>query len=695
MKQKLRQIYFDLSNGKLSQKEALEKIKAIKLHEQGKRIGVLLATPVWQASGVEAPADAGNLEYTEHNVILCELSEIDAKELGASVPHSHCLSLQAERQKNIAQRYSEYALACFERIQSILRGKPAGKSLAQIVIGDHQEQALFAGVSGLLKTAALENPRLVGQLILVPAQITAEELAWLLQEEKTRRPDPLIKYEQGARQVLRWQEAPEDQETPPIAFKDHGVYLITGGLGGLGLLFIMEILAQARQSRVVLTGRSALGAENQSLLDALSAQEGRLIYRQVDLGDLDQVKRLIADIQGECGRLNGVLHCAGMIADNFILKKTGGEFREVLAPKVTGTYNLDQASQDVELDFFALFSSIAGAMGNVGQADYAAANGFMDQFAAYRNGQVAADERRGRTRSINWPLWQAGGMSIDPASEELLRQTTGMQPMRTATGLQAFYRIMAAPYDQMMVVEGDLTPTRRALLAGRPIQPESAPPLTTAEQPVASGTDAATIDSDGFLEKTQDYLRRQCSELLKLPSQKIDSQAALEEYGIDSILAMKLTNQLEKTFGSLSKTLFFEYQTIRELAEYFVAHHATQLTALFAPTANRHSEAAPSTALALTPAGANRTSIRRASRLRSAAPGATTDADPIAIVGLSGRYPESVNIDAYWRNLREGRDCVVEVPRERWDWQEYFSADRRQSGRNYSKWSDSIDGVDE
>src|SRR5213076_836806 len=114
-------------------------------------------------------------------------------------------------------------------------------------------------------------------------------------------------------------------------------------------------------------------------------------------------------------------------------KKAAAELREVLAPKVTGTFNLDQASRDVELDFFVLFASIVGAMGNVGQADYAAANGFMDQFAAYRNRQVAAGQRHGRTRSINWPLWQAGGMAVDPASREALQQATGMQPMQTAT----------------------------------------------------------------------------------------------------------------------------------------------------------------------------------------------------------------------------------------------------------------------
>src|SRR5262249_5154488 len=231
------------------------------------------------------------------------------------------------------------------------------------------------------KPSALDAPWLMGQSSFVQKRTTADQLVGLLQGEKTSRPtaglDSLIRYEQGARQILRWQEAPEDWETRPIALKDHGVYLITGGLGSLGLLFAREILAQASQARVVLTGRSALGAEKQSLLDGLSAPEGRLSYWQVDLGDLDQVKGLITDIQDECGQLDGILHCAGMISDSFILKKTCGEFCEVLSPKVTGTYNLDQASQDVELDFFALFSSIAGAMGNVGQADYATANGFM------------------------------------------------------------------------------------------------------------------------------------------------------------------------------------------------------------------------------------------------------------------------------------------------------------------------------
>ena len=111
---------------------------------------------------------------------------------------------------------------------------------------------------------------------------------------------------------------------------------------------------------------------------------------------------------------------------------------------------------------------------------------FTDQFAAYRNRQVAAKQRYGRTRSMNWGLWQAGGMGMDAASQERrqerLPEATGIQPMRTAIGLQAFYRSLELPCDQLVAAEGDLTSMRRALLTRRPIQQEPAP-LPRAELP--------------------------------------------------------------------------------------------------------------------------------------------------------------------------------------------------------------------
>lgn len=650
---------------------------------QEQTIGRLLAAPVWQSENVVVSATPAS-QYAERHIILCDLKQISAPGLEALLPGSRCLSLPAEDRKNIAQRYSDYALACFERIQAIFRIKPQSKVLIQIVAANYHEQALFAGLSGLLKTAALENPIIAGQLVLVTPEMTTEQLATCLQKEESGH-DSLIRYEQGVRQVPRWQEISPDPEKPPVAFRDHGVYLITGGLGGLGTLFAKEILCQTRQARVVLTGRGMLDEKKRVLLDELSAHPGRVSYRQVDLCDLEQVKPLIDSICAEYGQLNGILHSAGMIADNFILKKDAAEFAGVLAPKVAGTFNLDQASCDVELDFFVMFSA-AAAMGSPGQADYASANAFIDQFAAYRNTLVATGQRHGRTRSINWGLWQAGGMSLSPAAGNLMPELTGMQPMQTSAGLDGFYRSLALPGDQMLVIEGDRAKLRKAMLAGPAV-----PSLLRRGEPAPE----ASFAKEDLAEKTQQYLRRQFSGLLKLPADKIDPRAALEQYGIDSILALKLTSQLEKTFGPLSKTLFFEYQTVHELTDYFVSNFPSQLTGFFASSAKSRAESMLPAAPALAPEKIRPTSSRRSSRRRNAASAAPPEPDAIAIIGLSGRYPEAVDIETYWQNLCDGKDCIIEVPKERWDWRAYFTDDRTKAGHHYSKWGGFIEGVDE
>ena len=628
------------------------------------RRDTLLAIPVWKASG-SAPSSS-SIEIAEHHLVLCELPHVDIA-LSA-------LRLQGNSDQNIAERYTEYAVACFERIQAVLQSKTPGTVLFQIVVPDQQEQALLAGLTGLLRTASLESPRLIGQIILVPPDTTSEELARYVEDEKTFGLDPLVRYREGARGVLQWQEVPAEAMTAPVAFEDGKVYLITGGLGGLGTLFAKEVLERTADAKVVLVGRSAL-AEHRD----------RIACRAADLTDLWQVEELISWIRAEYGRLDGILHCAGVLADDFILRKPVARFREVLAPKVTGTFHLDYATRDEALDFLVLFSAIGGATGNAGQADYATANAFMDRFAAYRNAQVAAGQRHGRTRSINWPLWQAGGMRVDAAVQAALQQATGMRPMDTATGLQAFHRSLALPHDQTLFVEGDLARMRRAFLTS------TAPLPRVPERPAID----PETDADSLSEAMQDWLRKQFSAVLKVPAQQIDPRAALENYGIDSIVAMNLTNQLETTFGSLPKTLFFEYQTTRELAGYFIAHHAAKSVALCTPGRKLPGDGAAPVVQAASAAPAKLVSGRRFMRSRSAAPAAHPDPEPIAIIGLSGRYPQAVDLDAYWRNLRDGKDCITEVPKERWDWREYFSDDRTKSGHHYSKWGGFISGVDE
>ena len=641
----------------------------------------LLAAPVWR--GGDAGEGDRKSDFAQHHVLMCELLQVDARQLEFLLPGSQCLLLRAGENKNIVQRYNEHALTCFECIQGVLLSRPQGKILFQVVVCGEHEEAVFAGLWGLLKTAALENPLIVGQVVCVPPGTKAEDLGWRLAQEKTRELDSFIKYEDGVRSVLGWQEVPPNGHSPAVGFKDQGVYLITGGLGALGIVFAREILNQTSDARVVLTGRSEWTPEKQLRIDRLPGDPGRVSYRHLPLGDSRDVKQRIDAILEEYGRLDGILHSAGAIADSFILKKTRDEFAAVLEPKVAGTYNLDLATEQVALDFFVLFSSLTSAIGNPGQADYAAANGFLDHFATYRNALVSTRQRSGRTRTIHWPLWQDGGMKVDTTIQQLQRQTTGIEAMRTSTGMRAFYSSLASPHDRMLVAEGNLEHMRRSLL-GRP---------AAAAQTQTAAMNSAGVDLETLRQNAEQYLQKRLSGLLKLPSHAIDPQTALESYGIDSMLAIKLTNELEKTFGSLPKTLFFEYQTLAELAGYFIGQYSKQVEALF--VAPGHDQMAKAPPPSLASAAQTFRSSRPSRRTSSMARTDARDPDSIAIIGLSGRYPRRSISTLIGEICARAKTASLRFPGSAGTGGNTSATIARRADSHYSKWGGFIAGVDE
>uniref|UniRef100_UPI000E3248F9 SDR family NAD(P)-dependent oxidoreductase n=1 Tax=Steroidobacter cummioxidans TaxID=1803913 RepID=UPI000E3248F9 len=643
---------------------------------QARAASHLLVTPVWEAAGSSARDDADSGAFREHRILLCELPAVDAEAMRALTQAHRCSHLRCDSpSEQIGERYVDHALACFEEVKRILAEKPRGRVLLQIVIPQRQGATLLTGLSGLLSTATRENPQFIGQIILTEAGLDADALAAQLRRERELSSDTLIKYSQGQRQILRWQEVPATQPSL-LAFKHDGVYLITGGLGGLGMLFAKEILRHAVRSRIVLTGRSALSDEQRQRLDelaCLAAERGGFApeYRQLDPTDPNQTRAAIEAVTSAHQRIDGIIHCAGMIADSFILKKSAEGFKRVLAPKVAGTLNLDEASKDLQLDFLVLFSSFASALGNVGQADYAAANGFMDQFAAYRNHLVDAGQRCGHTLSIHWPLWREGGMAMDAQSVETLRETTGIEPLQTATGVRVFHDSLLSRNTRTMVLEGDVARLRNTLARANKIQPTS----TVTATPAAPSADL-------LREATLAKIKQLFGEALKLPAAKVDAHEPFSSYGIDSILINLMNRKLAESFGDLSKTLFFEHRTLAELTAYLVQAHAAECVAWTGSTAPARAPvpAAPS---------------RRVETPKQDLPSASTyRREPVAIIGVSGIYPQAATLDEFWKNLASGRNCVSEIPPERWPLDGFYVPDVEQAvaaGKSYSKWGGFIE----
>ncbi|NOU17196.1 MAG: SDR family NAD(P)-dependent oxidoreductase [Bacteroidales bacterium] len=650
-----------------------------------KKTETLLAVPMWKASETTEPSGANQIKYAEQHIILHGLPHVEASQLETLIHQSHCVQLQTQ-QGNIDEQYSKVALTCFENLQSICKLK--GKIFIQIVIGSrNQEETLFIGLSGLLKTATLENPQLKGQIIFTDSQIQADDLARQLKYDQTRPQDIVIKYDQNTRYTLSWQEIQNSQEKTTIAFKDQGVYLITGGLGSLGLLFAKEILKQTSKVKIILTGRSELSAKKQAILNELPAERGQIIYQQLDITNLEQVNQVISKIKNDYKQLNGIIHCAGLILDNFILKKTVSEFSRVIMPKVTGTFNLDQASQDIELDFMVLFSSIVGVMGNLGQADYAVANGFMDQFAAYRNKLVNKKLRKGKTLSINWPLWQDGGMSIDQATKDMMQQAMGMQPMQTSTGIQAFYNSLKLQYDQAFIMEGDLVKMRQILLtdqANEQTLPSFAGKGWKLEYRDLSIKDSVVFDLKYFISKT-----------LEIPQDKIDINNSLIDYGFDSISLGVCAKQLTDHFSiQVTPALFFNYQTINQLSDYLVQDYHLLLQSFYhRPQSDilEKNDAIASDSTITTFVKKQHLLQRKPFIEQSRFSLAHGKHEPIAIIGISGRFPKADTPEKLWTLLSSGESGIIETPTSRLDWHE-LGADSSQISMNKGGF---IDGMNE
>ncbi|KJH66471.1 SDR family NAD(P)-dependent oxidoreductase [Chromobacterium violaceum] len=633
----------------------------------------LLFRPRWEDEAVVRQTIGGSISRL---VLLSgfasEVVEDTRRQLAERDPSCRCEAL-AETLDDPAADYHRSALALLERIRVLLR-QDGGKRLLQLAVHNPSGERMTGGLAAMLRSLRQEAPDVACQLIeLDETAALAERL-----DENAGADTVEIRYGAGRRQTLRWQRCPEADLAVGAPWKDGGVYLITGGLGGLGRIFARAIDGDVKGAVLVLTGRSNA---DPAPLERLDAGDNRIEYRRLDASDADATKRLVDAVLSEHGRLDGVLHCAGVVRDSLLINKRDDEMEQVLAAKVAGTRNLDLATASLPLDFMILFSSGAGAVGNVGQADYAAANAFVDRYAAYRAGLARQGRRGGLSLAINWPLWKEGGMKVDAETERGMALSAGIAAMPTNTGIHALRQCVAQGEAQTLVMHGD--PVRiKALMTGENNKPA----------PVANAS--ASAQGDALLaEALRRGLAEQVARQMKIPAGDIRADAEFSQYGYDSISLTALAGELKRQWKlELAPTVFFEYPTITRFAAYLARAHADRLAGVFMPPS-----AVPSAQ------GAGRPEAQRwrtmADTASGAKPGRLPSAtlsmgDDIAVIGVSGRFPMADDVEAFFRNLRDGKDGISEVPADRWDWREYYGDPHRQPNKTNVKWGGFIRGVD-
>jgi 3-oxoacyl-(acyl-carrier-protein) synthase/surfactin synthase thioesterase subunit/acyl carrier protein len=355
---------------------------------------------------------------------------------------------------------------------------------------------------------------------------------------------------------------------------------------------------------------------------------------------------------------------------------------------VHGTVNLDRASAQQPLEFFVMCSSLSGALGNVGQCDYALANAFMDRYAQYRQGLVAAGERCGRTVSIGWPLWEAGGMQIEAPLREHLKDS-GLAVLPSEVGVQLLYEAWRSSQPHVIVMYGERARLRASF--GLAVPPTAPPERAAALSDTAvihtavidtAPSDTAVIDAGApeLLRQVQNWLVREIGELLHIRIEEIDIGSQFGEFGFDSITLTRLANRLQERCGiRLAPMLFFEHPTPERCAQHLVSEHTEQLSRVLTGTPRVQSQEVPRVEPQPPPPPPS-------SSERNGAP------EPIAIIGMSGCFPQAADIERFWAQLQAGRDCIGEVPAQRWDWRA-LGADEEQT--TPARWGGFIEGVEQ
>ncbi|WP_165625713.1 type I polyketide synthase [Bacillus velezensis] len=615
----------------------------------------LLLQPKWQES---PPGEGGGQAESFRYVTL--YGGMNAEDINGAV-------CAADGEGPIEDRYDACAAELSAIVKRLIKEKQKGKTLIQLLVPDRGEDNVLARLFAFLKTAHLEHPKLYGQVIQADPDESASALLAKLKENRAHPEQAEIRYEAGKRLVRNWRHLPAPQ-SGTVPWKDEGVYLLTGGAGGIGLIFAEEIASRVKNTVLVLTGRAeALDKDRSARLRRLEASGARVLYQPVDVTDRAAVIALVRGIQEEHGTLDGIIHGAGVIADNYILNQTENERKTVMAPKVKGLINLDEAAKDARLDFFILFSSLAGGMGNPGQAGYAAANAFMDVYAARRNRLVRDNKRSGQTLSVNWPLWEEGGMRVDKETERLMYEQTGMKAMRSASGIQALYAAFASGAHQVMVAEGDEKRIRKNLM------PEAPEPSRSIH--VSRKTHVHLPN------KVQAELKHMISGILKVKEEEIDAESEMRDYGFDSVSFTQFANELNKMYGlELTPAVFFEYPTVFSFAQYLLTEHPDT----FGPQEETETEKPVERKKMKTEP------FSIPSRLPKTKTAAAPE-EPVAIIGISCAFPMAENPEMFWENLAGEKDCISEIPPERWDWRQYYGDPQKGKNASNVKWGGFID----
>jgi acyl transferase domain-containing protein/SAM-dependent methyltransferase/acyl carrier protein len=484
-------------------------------------------------------------------------------------------------------------------VQRLGRGMNANTRLWLVTrgaqaVGSDSVSVAQAPLWGAGRVLALEHPELWGGLVDLSPEGNAGEVEALCEELWAPDGEDQIAYRGQKRHVARLMRG----DLPPageLTWRTDGTYLITGGLGGLGLQVARWVAARGVR-HLVLAGRTGLPDESQwdslpsgsnaarqvKVIRELQAQGVSVRSLRCDVGEPAQVRALIEELRRGPVPLVGIFHAAGVSAHRSLMDTGPEVLSSVFHPKAMGAWMLHELTRDLPLHCFVLFSSASSVWGSQGMAAYAAANHFLDALARHRKSLGLA------VTCINWGRWSEGGMAGSEQAQRFFSQV-GLEAMPTEAALSLMERLVGAGVTQRTVAAVDWSrfkPLQEARRR-RPLLEHISTGTEATKAPAEEG--AARSELLLRLEEAPpgrrramllEYVRGEAARVLGAEPSALSPREGFFQMGMNSLMSVELKNHLERSLRhKLPSTLAFEYPTVAELTD-FLARDVPALAAL-------------------------------------------------------------------------------------------------------------------
>jgi malonyl CoA-acyl carrier protein transacylase len=518
---------------------------------------------------------------------------------------------------------------------------------------------------GLGRVISSEHPELNCRLVdLDPEEHhNVENLSKEISSQQPTSSENQIAFRNGKRYVNRIIKQQKIGKQS-LSLKADATYMVTGGMGGIGLL-VAQWLVEQGAKHLVLVGRSHPNETTSSTIKQLEEMGTQVVALQADISIEAEVASLLSQINTTMPPLKGIIHGAGVIDDRLLLEHQWQLFAKVFAPKVSGAWNLHRFTQDLTLDFFVLFSSVASILGSAGTANYAAANAFLDTLAHYRRSLNLPG------LSINWGPWSQVGMVAKLDNREVERmQKMGIRAIAPKQALTTLRKLLNQSSAQVTVLAMDWSKyiSQSTNVSAFFANFNLAKPMQKSE--FLAQLEATKIGSHYQL--VIDRVTEQVSQVLGRKLSTPELEQGFFDLGMDSLTAVELRNRLQKSFAcSLPATLSFDYPCVKVLADYIAKDILSLETAL---DENRELNGIKT--------GFN--AIEKSQK------------EPLAIVGMACRFPGGANSpEAFWQILCNGVDAISEVPPNRWDINAFYDPDPDAPGKMYARYGGFVNQLEE